>query len=181
MAVKAADVATPAASVTAVVTPPANVPEAPEPGAVKVTVTFGTGLLAESLTKAFRGPANTVFVEAVCADPLSTDIELGTLVADTVTFAVALVRPEKLAVMTAEPPEAPVTGTAMVVAPAVMLTEDGTVAEAVLEDRAKIMPPAGAGADRVRVRFCVLPVFTARVGGVKLIVAVTLTVFVPVV
>ena len=181
MAVNAADVATPEASVSAVVTPPANVPEAPEPGAVKVTVTFGTGLFPESLTRAFKGPANKVLMEAVCGDPLCTEIELGTLDADTVTFAVALVRPEKLAVMTAEPTEAPVTGTATVVAPAVMLTEDGTVAEGALEDRVKERPPTGAGADRFRVRFCVLPVLIARVAGVKLIVAVTVTVFVPVV
>ena len=149
----AADVATPVASVTAVVTPPANVPEAPEPGSVKVTVTFGTGLFPESRTKAFKGPAKTVLMEAVCGDPLCTAMELGTLDADTVTFAVALVRPEKLAVMTPEPTEAPVTGTAMVEAPAGMVTVDGTVAEAVLEDRAKIRPPVGAGADIFRFRF----------------------------
>ena len=177
----AADVATPAASVTAVVTPPANVPEAPEPGAVKVTVTFGTGLFPESLTRAFRGPANTVLTDAVCGDPLCTAIELATLAADTTTFAVALVRPGKLAVMTAEPTEAPVTGTAMVVAPALMATEDATVAAAVLDESVKTRPPAGAGADRVRVRFCVLPVLIAKVAGVRLIVAVTLTVLVPVV
>ena len=43
-AVKIAEVACPPEFVTAVLVPPAKVPDAPEAGGVKVTVTFGTGL-----------------------------------------------------------------------------------------------------------------------------------------
>ena len=100
----------------------------------------------------------------------------------TVTLAAASARPGKLAVMTAAPAATPVTGTATVVAPAVILTEAGTVAAAELEELSvKLRPPAGAAADRVSVRFCVLAVLSDRVAGVKLIVAVTLTVCEPVV
>jgi hypothetical protein len=50
--VNTAEVATPLPFVIAVLTPPANVPLAPLPGAVNVTVTPGTGLLEASLTVA---------------------------------------------------------------------------------------------------------------------------------
>jgi hypothetical protein len=52
LAVNVTDVATPLAFVVAVFTPPANVPLAPLPGAVNVTVTPETGLLDASLTVA---------------------------------------------------------------------------------------------------------------------------------
>ena len=67
----------PAAFVTAVFAPPANVPPAPEVGPVNVTVTPGTGVPAASLTVATRGLAKTVLLAALWPDPLVTVIELG--------------------------------------------------------------------------------------------------------
>src|SRR6266478_2173976 len=59
LAVNIAEVATPLALVTAVFTPPANVPLAPVcAGAVNVTVTPETGLLPASFTVTCRVEAN---------------------------------------------------------------------------------------------------------------------------
>jgi hypothetical protein len=56
------------------------------------------------------------------------------------------------------------------------VTVEGTVAVAgVPELRLMIMPPAGAAADKVSVRFWVLNPEMVRVGGVKLTVAFTWT------
>ena len=74
-AVKIADVATPEALVVAVFTPPANVPLAPLPGAVNVTVTPLTGLLLESFTVACSWVANAVLIVALCGVPLVAAIE----------------------------------------------------------------------------------------------------------
>src|SRR5215470_15871855 len=68
LAVKTAAVATPDAFVVAVVTPPANVPLAPLPGAAKVTVAPLTGLLNESFTVACS-VAKGVFTVALCGVP----------------------------------------------------------------------------------------------------------------
>ena len=67
LAVKTAAVATPCAFVEAafVLVPPANVPLAPPEGAVKVTFTPLTGLLAESFTVACSCVANAVFTVAL--------------------------------------------------------------------------------------------------------------------
>jgi len=70
LAVNTAEVATPEALVTAVFTPPANVPLAPLPGAVNVTVTPLTGLPPESVTVATNGAAKAVLMVVVCPDPL---------------------------------------------------------------------------------------------------------------
>ena len=52
-----------------------------------------------------------------------------------------------------EPSVTPVTGTLTLVAPAAMVTFDGTVAIAtLLEVRFTITPPAGAGTDRINCR-----------------------------
>jgi hypothetical protein len=67
--VKVTDVATPLAFVVAVVTPPANVPLAPLPGAVNVTVTPGTGLLEASLTVAWNAEPNGLPTVALCGVP----------------------------------------------------------------------------------------------------------------
>jgi hypothetical protein len=67
--VKTAAVATPDAFVVAVFTPPANVPLAPLPGAVNVTVTPLTGLLKESLTVACSWVVNAVLTVALCGVP----------------------------------------------------------------------------------------------------------------
>lgn len=69
LAVKTGAVAIPNESVTAVFTPPAKVPLAPEFGAVKVTVTFRIGLLEASLTRARRFAANEVPTCALCEFP----------------------------------------------------------------------------------------------------------------
>jgi hypothetical protein len=53
-AVNTAAVATPLVFVVAVFTPPANVPLAPDPGAVNVTITPLTGLPKASVTVASR-------------------------------------------------------------------------------------------------------------------------------
>src|SRR5215472_5918278 len=66
LAVKTAEVATPEAFVTAVVTPPANVPLAPLAGAAKVTVTPFTGLFPESGTVAWSCAGKAVLVGGVC-------------------------------------------------------------------------------------------------------------------
>ncbi len=65
-AISTADVAMPAASVTAVFTPPAKLALAPVAGTLKVTVTFGTGFPPESLTMAVSFAAN--------ASPLSCSV-----------------------------------------------------------------------------------------------------------
>src|ERR1700739_3308947 len=71
LAVNIAEVATPLVLVTAVLTPPANVPLAPVcAGAVNVTVTPETGLLLESFTVACSVEANDVPTAALCELPL---------------------------------------------------------------------------------------------------------------
>jgi hypothetical protein len=69
LAVQTAAVATPAASVTAVFTPPANVPLAPPTGGVNVTVTPGTRFPPLSLTVACRFTAKAVLIKALCGVP----------------------------------------------------------------------------------------------------------------
>jgi hypothetical protein len=70
LAVNTAEVATPLALVTAVFTPPANVPLAPVwAGAVNVTVTPETGLLLASFTVACSAVVNAVLIVAVCGVP----------------------------------------------------------------------------------------------------------------
>ena len=71
-----------------------------------------------------------------------------------------------------------VTGTVALVALAAIVTVAGTVATlALLELKLKIMPPAGAGADKFSVRFWVaIPVMVVVLGD-KLAVAVTCTVW----
>ena len=63
-------VAIPLALVTAVaVADPLNVPLAPVPGALKLTVTPLSGLLLASLTTACSAVANAVFTVALCGVP----------------------------------------------------------------------------------------------------------------
>ena len=71
LAVKADEVASPLALVTAVVVAVelAKVPEAPVPGAVKVTVAPGTGLPKPSLTKATSGLVKAVPTVADWPEP----------------------------------------------------------------------------------------------------------------
>ena len=94
----------------------------------------------------------------------------------TVILAVAFVSPAKLAVITLEPAATAVTGTVTVVAPAVIVTEAGTVAFAVLDElKVKVSPPVGAGAERFSERFCEPGAAMERFAGEKLMVAVTVT------
>ena len=68
-AVKAADVATPEPLVMAVVTPPANVPEAPVAGAVNVTVTPAIPLPFDVVTVAINRFVKAVLTVALCGVP----------------------------------------------------------------------------------------------------------------
>src|SRR5258708_2708225 len=69
LAVKTGAFALPSVSVIAVLTPPANVPLAPLAGAVKVTVTPLTGLLAASFTVACSCVANALLMDALWGVP----------------------------------------------------------------------------------------------------------------
>ena len=69
LAVNTPEVATPAALVVAVATPPAKVPLAPLAGAVKVTVAPLTGLPPESSTVTCRGAEKAVPAAAFCGVP----------------------------------------------------------------------------------------------------------------
>jgi len=86
----------------------------------------------------------------------------GTLIVPltTVTLAVASAMFGALArIVTGPPCATPVTGTGTLVEPAGITTVAGTVATPVLlELTFSVTPPAGAGAERVRVRFWVVPV-----------------------
>jgi hypothetical protein len=78
--------------------------------------------------------------------------------------------------MVADPGVMPVMVTVAVVAPLATFTVDGTVAAAGLEEVSDTdTPPAGAGGDSVRVRFCVPGAVIVTVDGEKLIEAPTLT------
>ena len=95
----AADVATPEAFVVAVFTPPANVPEAPLLGAVKVTVTPLTPVPLEFSTVATNGLANAAPTVAVCGVPLVAVMEAGLVLAWLVSAKLAAVEiPATLAV-----------------------------------------------------------------------------------
>jgi len=79
-----------------------------------------------------------------------------------------------LAWITEAPGAIAVTGTGTVVAPARNVTVAGTVAALVLlDERFTVVPPAGAGADKVRVRFCVPGPVKVRPGGENTMVAIT--------
>jgi len=70
LAVNAVAVATPPLLVVAVaVAEPPNVPLAPLPGAVNVTIAPLTGLLLASFTVACNAVANAVFTVALCGVP----------------------------------------------------------------------------------------------------------------
>ena len=79
LAVKVVAVASPEALVVVVVAGVvlAKAPLGPEAGAVKVTVTPGTGLPALSLTVACRAVAKAAPTVALCGVPLAAVIEAG--------------------------------------------------------------------------------------------------------
>ena len=71
----------------------------------------------------------------------------------------------------AEPDANPVTGTVAVDAPAAIMTlAKVETAAGLLELKVTNTPPDGAGAGKVKVRFCVAEALIARLGGEKLIV-----------
>jgi hypothetical protein len=88
----------------------------------------------------------------------------------TVTLAVALAMFGALAVMVTAPAATPVTSTDTPVVPVPKLTVAGTVATAALLELRLTTSPAGAGADRFSVRFCVAVPLMVRLPGQKLIV-----------
>jgi hypothetical protein len=96
----------------------------------------------------------------------------------TVAVAVADVKFALLAWIVVVPGVTPVTDTVVVVAPAAMVAVlEPTVATAGLVDvTLKVMPPVGAGPERVRVRLSVAAPGIERVDGEKLILPVTCTV-----
>ena len=75
---KTREVATPLELVTAVVTPPAKLPLAPEAGAAKVTVTPLTGLLPASFTVTCSAEPNAVLIGALCGVPAVAVTDAGT-------------------------------------------------------------------------------------------------------
>jgi hypothetical protein len=98
----------------------------------------------------------------------------------TVTLAVAELRLGADAVMTEVPAVTPATGTLTEVAPARIVTDDGTVATAVLPELIlTVTPPAGADAERVKVRFLVEPAPTERGEGASASEPFTETVWMP--
>ncbi len=88
----------------------------------------------------------------------------------TVTLAVALAMFGALAVIVTAPAATPVTGTDTLVVPVPKLTVAGTVATVVSLELRFTVSPAGAGADRFSVRFCVALPLIVRLPGEKLIV-----------
>ena len=81
-----------------------------------------------------------------------------------------------LAWMVAEPVDTPETGTVAVVVFCGKNTVAGTVAtDGLLELRLTVRPPAGADADKFRVRFCVVGPTIVAFCGRKLTFAVTCT------
>src|SRR6202011_5990660 len=84
----------------------------------------------------------------------------------------ALGIPGALAVIVADPTDTPVTATATLVVLAANVTVAGTVVTLrLLELRLTGKPPAGAGPDRVSVKFPVEPALIVRLPGEKLIVS----------
>lgn len=95
----------------------------------------------------------------------------------TLTGAVIVVIPGEVTVRFAEPCATPVTANVALSCPAGTVTVAGTVAAAVLSDaRLKVMPPVGAAADMVSVRFTVLVALMLTEVGLSEAVTVTVTV-----
>src|SRR5580704_7528568 len=80
-----------------------------------------------------------------------------------------------LAVMVVEPLDTPVTGTVMLVAPVAKVIDAGTVTKPVGLAAKLIVNPAGAGADRSKVRLVEAVPMILTLVCTKLMVAATLT------
>lgn len=89
----------------------------------------------------------------------------------TVTVADVLERPVALAEMVAVPAAMPVTGTVTLELFAPKLTLAGAVTTPVLLDvMLTVKPPAGAGVERFRARFCTVAALSVTLAGEKLMV-----------
>ena len=86
---------------------------------------------------------------------------------ETIALAVAFPKPGVIAVIVAAPVPTPVTGTFTLVAPAANVTLPDTVAAPVLFELRLAVKLAGAGPDRLSVRFPVVPAAIARLAGEK--------------
>src|SRR3954453_20732678 len=121
-----------------------------------VTVTFVVSLLlSETVTPPAGAGAERVMGNGADV-PTGTLTPLGNEIVpwDTVTLAVDSAMLAALARIVVVPAPNPVTGTVALVAPAANDTVAGTVATPVLSDlRLTVTPTAGAGADKVNVRF----------------------------
>src|SRR5579864_4847854 len=145
-------------------------------------VTFVVSLLLSATVTPPAGAA-VPRVTANAADWLGPTVTLeGSVMvpgATTVTLALAsAMLGRALAWMVAAPGATPVTVTVALLAFAAKLTVAGTVAAAVLlELKLTLTPPAGAGADRFKVRFCVPVPVILMLAGEKVAVAATCTVW----
>ena len=145
-----------------------------------VMVTFEVSLLLNVTVTPPVG-AGVPNVTAKAADCVGLTVTfVGRLIvpgATTVTLAVvSAILGVELAWMVVVPGATPVTATVAVVPLAAMFTVAGTVAAAVLlELRLIVTPPAGAGADSVKVRFCVAVPVMLRGLGDNVAVAATFT------
>lgn len=88
-------------------------------------------------------------------------------VAETVTLAVAFPKLGVLAVMVADPPVIPVSGTFTLLAPAENVTVVATVATPEFDELTLAVKPEGAGPDRLSVRLPVAPVLIMMLPGEK--------------
>jgi len=146
------------------------------------TVAFVVSLLLRVTVTPPAGAADgSVTVNAAeWASPTVTfDCKLIPPAVTTLTLAVVLAMEVALALITigAEPNVTPVTGTLTLVAPDANVTVEGTVAIWVfVELRFTVRPDAGAGPERVNVRFCVVGPTMVRLLGEKPMLAVTWTV-----
>ena len=95
---KTREVATPLELVTAVVTPPAKLPLAPEAGATNVTVTPLTGLCPLSFTVTCSVEANAVLIGALCGVPAVAATDAATPAVFVRAKLAGVVTPDTLAV-----------------------------------------------------------------------------------
>ena len=146
-------------------------------------VTFDVSVLASAMVTADGAAEDKVTGNGmVWLNPtLGLDGRLIDPKISTVTLAVtSAMFGRLLAWITAEPAATPVTGTLVLVAPGPKATVSGTVATPVLlELKLIVKPPAGAAAERVSVRFCVIAPVMVRLGCVKAMVALTCTAVLP--
>ena len=143
------------------------------------TVTFVGSLLTSEMNTPPAGAAVPKVTGKFSVSPGINVIAAGRIIGaglKTVMVAVALARLGPLAVIVAEPVPIAVTGTLTLILFAGMVTVGGTVATpGLLELRLIVCPPAGAAADKLSVRFCVVPAVIVALAGEKLSAASEVT------